>query len=176
MHERTGEWCIRGQVRDASEDRWVMHQRTGEGCIKGQISDASEDRWGIHQRTGEWCIKGQMSNASEDSWGMHQRTDDWCIRGQVRDASNNRMWHAVRVSVVTGLFVLHYYLWLELMMNHYGSYGWASWNNQRRSASHQHPWCYESSSRHSFFLSYRSRMDSRYVSVPRDASWITHGS
>ena len=74
--------------------------------------------------TGEWCIKGQMSNASEDKWVMHQRTGEGCIRGQVSDASNNRLWHAVRVSVVIGLFVLHYYLWLELMMNHYGSYGW----------------------------------------------------
>ena len=36
------------------------------------------------------------------------------------DASNNRLWHALRVSVVTGLFVLQYYLWLELMIHHYG--------------------------------------------------------
>ena len=124
MHQRTGEGCIRGQVRDASKDRWVMHQRTAEGCIRGQLRDASKDRWLMHHRTGEGCIKGQMTDASEDRWGMHQRTDDWCIRGQVSDASNNRLWHAVRVSVVTGLFVLQYYLWLELMMNHYGCHRW----------------------------------------------------
>ena len=82
--------------------------------------------------TGEWCIKGQMSNASEDSWGMHQRTDEWCIRGQVSDASNNRLWHALRVSAVTGLFVLQYYLWLELMMNHYGCHRCvSSWSSVR---------------------------------------------
>ena len=55
---------------------------------------------------------------------MHQRTGEGCIRGQVSDASNNRLWHALRVSVVTGLFVLQYYLWLELMMNHYGCHRW----------------------------------------------------
>ena len=36
--------------------------------------------------------------------------------------------------------------------------------------------CYESSSHHSFFYLIRSRMDFYYVSVPRDASWVTHGS
>ena len=36
--------------------------------------------------------------------------------------------------------------------------------------------CYESPPRHSFSYLIRSRMDSYYVSVPRDASWVTHGS
>ena len=36
--------------------------------------------------------------------------------------------------------------------------------------------CYESPSRHSFSYLIRSQMDSYYVSIPWDASWVTHGS